>query len=138
MNKNSRPGEQNGMYGVHRTGAANPFYGKKHSEETKAKISLAKKGIMFGPKHHLWKGDTVSLQGLHKWVIRHLGQPNECEHCGKVATGHDMQWANVSGEYKRELTDWKRLCAKCHFAFDEQYNRLRVGGRLQAGSGRTN
>lgn len=35
----SRPGPLNPMYG--RTGQLNPFYGKKHTEETKRKISAA-------------------------------------------------------------------------------------------------
>jgi hypothetical protein len=32
-------GEQNGMFGSHRCGTENPMFGKKHSEETKKKIS---------------------------------------------------------------------------------------------------
>lgn len=32
-------GEKNGMFGSHRCGAENPMFGKKHSEETKRKIS---------------------------------------------------------------------------------------------------
>ena len=37
-------GEKNGMYGTHRCGKNNPFYGRKHSEETKQKISEQRKG----------------------------------------------------------------------------------------------
>ena len=36
-----QPGEKNGMYG--KVGALNPFFGKKHTDETKAKISQSKK-----------------------------------------------------------------------------------------------
>lgn len=36
-------GELNPMYGVRRCGKENPFFGKKHSEETRRKISEAKK-----------------------------------------------------------------------------------------------
>lgn len=39
----SRPGKMNGMYGSSRTGKLNPFFGKKHSTETRKKISMAKK-----------------------------------------------------------------------------------------------
>lgn len=28
------------------------------------------------------------------------------------------QWSNISGEYKRNLADWQRLCAKCHQLYD--------------------
>ena len=38
------PGKLNGMYGSHRVGEQNPFYGKKHTKETKDKISKANSG----------------------------------------------------------------------------------------------
>jgi len=25
-----------------------------------------------------------------------------------------IHWHNISGEYKRDVSDWIRLCAKCH------------------------
>ena len=31
-----------------------------------------------------------------------------------------VPWANRSGRYLRELTDWVRLCAKCHKAYDRE------------------
>lgn len=40
----SRPGKQNGMYGVHRRGKDAPGYGKQCSASTKEKISEANKG----------------------------------------------------------------------------------------------
>lgn len=49
----SRVGEQNGMYGVHRFGKENPFYGKRHTEETKQRLSKANMGKVpwLGRKH---------------------------------------------------------------------------------------
>jgi len=29
-----------------------------------------------------------------------------------------MNWANLSGQYKRDISDWVELCAKCHKNFD--------------------
>lgn len=31
-----------------------------------------------------------------------------------------FQWANISGEYLRIVSDWKQLCVKCHKKFDKK------------------
>jgi hypothetical protein len=72
-----------------------------------------------GEKHLLWRGNKVSYGGLHQWVKRYLGTPDICEHCGMGGLiGKKIHWANKSREYKRELSDWIRLCAKCHYKYD--------------------
>ena len=71
-----------------------------------------------GENHSAWKGEKCSYRTLHFWVERHIGRPNKCSECGKVGYGHNMHWANKSGHYKRKLTDWVRLCVKCHKAHD--------------------
>lgn len=90
------------------------------------------KGYRAGNKHHWfgrdvkgdknpsWKGDKVGYRGLHYWVEQKLGKPNFCEKCrnGKLKN-RQYQWANISGKYLRVTTDWKRLCVKCHKAFDK-------------------
>jgi len=43
LNSKLRSGSGNGMWGVDRSGDKNTFYGKKHSEETKRKISEGQK-----------------------------------------------------------------------------------------------
>ncbi len=70
-----------------------------------------------------WKGDNVSYMGLHAWIRKKLVDPNKCEHCnkknGRFPSGYPfLQWANKSGEYKRDKEDWLRLCVKCHKAYD--------------------
>jgi hypothetical protein len=45
INSELRSGEGNGMFGADRKGEKNTFFGKKHSEETKRKISEKKKGV---------------------------------------------------------------------------------------------
>ena len=68
-----------------------------------------------------WKGEEVKYRGLHMWVVARLGQPNTCENCGKSnLKGRKIHWANKSREYKRDLTDWLRLCAPCHGAYDRK------------------
>lgn len=79
--------------------------------------SYAKK--ISGEKNYAWKGDDVSYRELHKWVERYYGKPSFCEHClsGKKKL---YDWANVSGEYKRDRDDWIRLCRGCHIKFDRR------------------
>ena len=72
---------------------------------------LFKKGENLGEEHPRWRGIYVNYSGLHMWVSRHLGEPQKCEHCGVVS---NLQWANKSGEYKRDLRDWLSLCIPCH------------------------
>lgn len=106
--------------------------GAKHSEESKKKMSEAKKGIMpanikqlknsytpLGEEHCSWKGDDVGYSALHKWVYKHKGKAEVCEHCGGV---DGIQWANKSHEYKRDLEDWLSLCKPCHGKYDSGEN----------------
>ena len=59
----------------------------------------------------------VGMQALHSWVKRRLGKPQKCEHCGST-TAKKYEWANKSHEYKRDLSDWIRLCTSCHRKYD--------------------
>lgn len=45
VNSLARSGKGNGMWGADRAGEKNTFFGKKHTEETKRKISEKKKGV---------------------------------------------------------------------------------------------
>lgn len=83
------------------------------------KISLALKGKPnLGNRGHLngqWKGNQITYSGVHTWVRRHKPKPTSCDRCRKVK-GYD--WANISQQYKRSLTDWEWLCRKCHMTKD--------------------
>lgn len=66
-----------------------------------------------------WKGENVGYEGLHRWVERHLGKPDTCEHClTSGLQGAKIHWASKSRGYRRDLTDWLRLCASCHGKYD--------------------
>jgi|SRR3990167_8143697 len=66
-----------------------------------------------------WKGDDVGYFTLHKWVARHKGKPDTCLHCERTnLSGRSIHWANRSGQYRRDLGDWIRLCVWCHGKFD--------------------
>jgi len=65
--------------------------------------------------------ENSGYDALHKWVYVRLGRPDTCEHCGANGlSGKKIHWANKSGEYKREVDDWLRLCPKCHRKYDLQ------------------
>ena len=106
--------------------------GRVFSKEWKKKISIANTGKKQSPetiakrvlnnrreKHYEWKGNKVGYGALHAWVKNELGQPKTCEHCGKNGlVGVKIHWANKTGEYKRDLNDWLRLCVSCHRKYD--------------------
>lgn len=77
-----------------------------------------KPGQTSGEKNFKWKGDQVGYDALHDWVKRNLGLPKKCEQCETTEPNTKYEWANISGEYKRDLADWKRLCRKCHYHYD--------------------
>lgn len=53
---------------------------------------------------------------LHKWVRRYRPKPLVCETCHQNVP---TDLANISGQYKRTLVDWKWLCRSCHRIMDE-------------------
>ena len=102
-------------------GEKNPFYRKYHTEQSRKRMSNSHIGLQIREKNGNWKGDSVGYFGLHLWIRRKLGKPTKCEHCGKDnLSGKKIHWANISGKYKREISDWIRLCAKCHKEFHKQ------------------
>lgn len=85
----------------------------------KGKSAFDVDGLKFGKDHYEWSGNDVSYRSLHKWVYKYVGSPIICSSCGKRGKGHNIHWANKSGEYKRETDDWIVLCPKCHNFFDK-------------------
>jgi hypothetical protein len=95
-------------------------WSKPLSNEYKKKISdTMKQKNLYNENNPNWKGESVKYDALHSWVYRHLGKPLKCEHC-KTETAKKFEWANKSGKYKRILSDWIRLCTKCHIKFDKK------------------
>lgn len=82
-----------------------------------------KKGQMAREMNVNWKGVKVGRRALHSWVERTYGKTSCCEQCKltkqPVGAKRDyFEWANVSGQYLRERSDWLRLCAACHRKMD--------------------
>lgn len=65
-----------------------------------------------------WKGDSIGYSGIHHWVKKNYGKPNECKNKFCPKTSINYHWANISDSYKRDIRDWVRLCASCHKVFD--------------------
>ncbi len=86
---------------------------KPNTKEHNRNISLA----IRGNKHWGWKGEDASYSSKHKWIVRERGNPMACDNCGTTEKKW-YDWANISQSYKRDFTDWMRLCRPCHWAYD--------------------
>jgi len=119
-----KKGKQHGLWGYKQS--------PKHIENRMVHRKGKRGFFQEGEKNHQWKGDNVGLEGLHRWVKRHLGTSNTCEHCGRSnLSGRQINWANKSHEYKRNLKDWIRLCVSCHKKYDYAYDRKKGRNRYK-------
>lgn len=102
----------------------------RHSNETKEKIRIALTGkrrpdvrlARLNDKNPMWKGNDVGLTGLHVWVKSRLIKPALCQ-CCLSSPPYDL--ANISQEYKRNLSDWEWLCRRCHMKKDGRFKNLK-------------
>lgn len=76
--------------------------GKKWNQQSRERLSKAKD-----------KGST-QYSAIHKWLVRIKGSPKICEKCGLNDPNVRYEWSNNSGEYKRDVKDYERLCVPCH------------------------
>ena len=67
-----------------------------------------------------WKGDKVGYSGLHRWLKDRFGIPKYCEMCGTKDQNKKYEWANISGQYRRDRSDFIRLCTLCHRRWDRK------------------
>lgn len=67
----------------------------------------------------IWKGDKASYRAKHHWMVNNFGKADKCENpdC-KYLNPRRYEWANISGNYMRELDDWMKLCPSCHRRMD--------------------
>ncbi len=68
-----------------------------------------------------FKGEDCGYDSLHQWVRRHAGKPTVCVECGHDGSEHRIEWANISGDYRRDLTDWRQMCVPCHRTHDKAH-----------------
>jgi len=69
------------------------------------------------------KHGTNAYRAVHYWIAKQMGKPQECENCGCTDGDVAYEWANLSGEYLRDISDWARLCKRCHNLIDNPYTR---------------
>ena len=71
-------------------------------------------------KHSRWQGDKPSYRAVHAWIKKHYGVAKKCNGLNCNGKSNTYQWANISGEYKRDINDFIELCASCHKLYDLQ------------------
>ncbi len=84
----------------------------------------------WGENNSSWRGDDATYKSLHHRLYRIHGTPSECDWCDQ-REGR-FEWANLTGHYT-DLTDYVRLCVKCHRRYDAK--RRRETGRRTMGGG---
>lgn len=70
----------------------------------------------FGEEARAWKGEQAGYYAKHIWLRRHY-KAEKCEDCGAVPPVK-LEFANISGEYKRDRSDYRVLCHTCHMRRD--------------------
>ena len=100
---------------------------RKFSEKAINKMSEERRGKNINEENHNWKGNDVSYKCLHDWVRKRKSQPERCENCGNKK--EYLELANISGEYKRDIKDYRYLCVRCHKEFDGTLQSFVEGGK---------
>ena len=77
---------------------------------------------MANDKNGMWKGKNASYSAKHIWIKNKFGSSEKCEFCKKIGkkinNRWNLHWANISGKFKRERSDWLGLCVSCHKKYD--------------------
>lgn len=133
-------------------GNRNGWLGRKHTEETKKKISEAHKGkkqpkefgekmsrLMTGRKlteewkkkigigntgdsNGMWKGDNLANMVALHQWVRR--HLPEPELCQICNQSPPYDLANTTGNYTRDFNNWQYLCRRCHMDCDGRMNNL--------------
>jgi len=79
-----------------------------------------RKEEMLSEKNPMWKDKRVGYNALHGWIKRHKPKSLFCEKCRKTKK---LDISNVSGKYKRDISDFRWLCRRCHMIDDGRYEK---------------
>jgi len=113
-------------------GSNNPFYGKKHSEETKNKLREKMSGIN-SPRWNPHKTDEERINGRHiygynEWRKSVYERDDyTCQKCGddrggKLNAHHIKNYAN-NKKLRTETSNGITFCKSCHKDFHNQYGK---------------
>lgn len=79
-----------------------------------------------------YNGKKYAYSTIHNWLHNNYGSATKCENSKCLKRSKRFNWANISGEYRRDLKDWEQLCVSCHRLKDyteEQRIRLSLSHR---------
>ena len=74
-------------------------------------------GDRWGEERFNWQGDNPTYSAVHNWLAVHKVRTGICTHCGKKGR---TEFANISGEYRRDVDDFVELCTLCHRIMDKE------------------
>ena len=93
--------------------------------ETRKKISQYQKGRKKKPESiaktvaaKIKQWSDLSYMGKHRRIWKKYGKANKCESFSCDESCKYFEWANVSGKYLEDISDWKMMCCRCHKLFD--------------------
>ncbi len=89
---------------------------ERNPELHRKRVSESLTGLI-GEKSRRWKGMSAGYVAKHMWISKHYGKANHCENDNNHKSWR-FEWANLSGLYYRERSDYRQLCKKCHYALD--------------------
>lgn len=69
------------------------------------------------------KACQITYRALHYRIYSLFGKPNKCEYCN-MENQKKYEWANISGMYTLQRSDWRRLCTKCHRKLDDHSKKM--------------
>ncbi len=85
----------------------------------------------FKPRSHTFQGSIKEYKALHYRINKLLGKPRDCANPNRLEKhSRKVEWANKSGKYLENLTDWISLCKRCHWLYDKQYLRMFYPGEV--------
>ncbi|MDD5540046.1 MAG: hypothetical protein PHG61_05070 [Candidatus Marinimicrobia bacterium] len=103
--------------------------GKEMPSSMKEKMcEIAKKRI--GALSPRWQ-ENPSYNAVHLWIRKLKGKAIQCELCKVRRNKKMIHWANRSGKYLRDESDWIQLCVKCHKRYDKPWLKLVRNGKGQ-------